>query len=702
MKSQVDVTRTTISRERSPSAWIVALLLAVILMPQAALAAGPEPSPTPTQSPSPDPSTGGRTWERAQKLLHFDNEAQGFTEGACAKTIQTSKNPIRSCAGLIDTFDGLSLSVGIRIPEEATESLPTLLYLHGFTSNRGEFASTLSGWGGDMISDSLAADGYVVVMPSARGMGGSCGLTPATGPHAEEVPPLPQLETPHGPSYPGAPSDPDFTCSRGWSHIAERDFEIRDYQHLLGLLVDAGVADPDRLGVAGYSYGGGQSWLLATSEPWLTPRGDQKISLAAAVPIAGWTSNQNALTPNGRATDDPGGGRSLERPFGVLKESSTLSLFAGARQGVLVVLHPARMNEADPSEFHSFTTGWLAVYEKGEPYDTHEGNAVATMLRNKSALYADDYFSGLQAGAFEPVPILAIQGWNDSSFPAVEALGMYRKLKAVDPDYPISVFLGDIGHANGRGFGTEPVKTAWQRMAREFLDSYLLHPGEDAPIEQVVSMSTECPVGLEFREYSFNPQDNSFNSVPTSETIIVDDWDSIHPGLLTLKGDGPLTTESGPPNLVEEAATDPVIAGPGCMTQAAGTYDEDVDYTWPVPSGGFTLLGLPKLMADFQLSGVDATVVAKLWDVDASGHRTLVTRGVYRLSLAGGDRPAGKLKFDLFGNHYRFVDGHSIELEISQTDYPFLRPDSFASAITYKDVKLELPTPNDDDREMEE
>ncbi|MGH2746940.1 MAG: CocE/NonD family hydrolase [Actinomycetota bacterium] len=613
-------------------------------------------------------------WERAEEFLHFHNEAQ-TQDSACAFEMDLPpEGPVKDCAGLVDSFDGLSLSVRMLIPEDATEPLPTLLYLHGFNSNRGEFSPGTGNfgdareqWGPNFNMESFAANGYAVVMPAARGMGGSCGPSPNTGTHFE--PTLgqfePQLETPHGPTWPGGP-DPDFTCSRGWTHIAEPDYEIRDWQYLLGLLVDAGVADPDRLGVAGGSYGAGQAWLMATAEPWLTPGGDRTIGLAAAVPMWGWTSLQNLLTPNGRATDDPDGGRSLERPYGIVKESVVGAVFLGRDF--------TRFNDVDSTETHSYALGAFAFWHRGEPYDTPEGAALVAAHRDKSAFNAEDYFAGLEAGTAEPVPVFAVQGWNDAYVGAVEVLQMYRKLKAADPAYPISIFLGDLGHQTAPSFmGDVEVRDAWNARANAFLDAYVLRGGIDVPAEELASMSTEC-------------------ADSTSEVVTAADWDSIHPGLLTLKDESVIETHSGPPNTVEELPTDPIVHGRGCITQAPGFYESERDVKWPVPSGGFTLLGLPKLMADYELSGVDATVIAKLWDVDADGNRTLVTRGMYRLSLAGGDQQTGRLKFQLLGNHYRFAADHSIHLEISQTDRSYLRPDNFESTITYKDIKLELPT----------
>lgn len=607
------------------------------------------------QSGQPEPTS-----QRAEKLLHFHTDQ---TEPTCAGDVDVDGVKVVDCAGLIDSFDGLSLSVAVRMPKDATGPLPTLVYLHAFGSNRGEFNASAAGYKPPFNADSFAARGYAVVTPAARGMGGSCGLKPNTGPHDTEG--HPQLEMPHGPRPPGFPEgEEDFTCSRGWTHVAEREFEIRDWQYLLGLLVDAGVADAERLGVIGASYGGGQAWLLATSQPWATPRGDRTIRLSAAVPIAGWTSLQNSIAPNGAATDDRDGGRSHDIPYGIVKESWTSRLFLGATA--------IRFNQVDPDETHSYTPRLFTFWHKGEPYDTPEGAAIAAANRNKSALFAEDYLSGVKQGTVKPVPVLAIQGWNDSLFPAVEALQMYRKLKAADPRYPVSIFLGDVGHETAGSLqGKEEVKATWQSLANAFLDAYVLHAGSGTPGEKVVSMSTEC-----------SPES-------ISATVSAADWDSMHPGLVTLRSDRPLTTQSGPPNTIEEFPTDP-SSHTGCITQAPGSYSSDTDYAWSVPSGGITLLGLPKLMVDYQLAGDDATVIAKLWDRDGAGNRTLVTRGMYRLTQAGGVK--GKLKFELLGNHYRFVPGHSIELEISQTDRHYLRPDSLPSMINFGELRLELPT----------
>lgn len=75
--------------------------------------------------------------------------------------------------------------------------------------------------------------------------------------------------------------------------------------------------------------------------------------------------------------------------------------------------------------------------------------------------------------------------------------------------------------------------------------------------------------------------------------------------------------------------------------------------------------------------------------------RTLVDRGAYRVAAPGGDLAAGAFSFELFGNHWRFAAGHSLQLEMSQTDAPFFRPDNFASSVVSSSPQLTLPLATD-------
>jgi len=79
----------------------------------------------------------------------------------------------------------------------------------------------------------------------------------------------------------------------------------------------------------------------------------------------------------------------------------------------------------------------------------------------------------------------------------------------------------------------------------------------------------------------------------------------------------------------------------------------------------------------------DATAIFKLWDVAPGGTKTLVTRGVYRITAASDPMPAGVLSTELLGNDYALLWGTRSNLRSGQTDAPYLRPDNLLSSITF-------------------
>lgn len=275
------------------------------------------------------------------------------------------------------------------------------------------------------------------------------------------------------------------------------------------------------------------------------------------------------------------------------------------------------------------------------------------------------------------MPILAVQGWTDFAFPAVEALQMYRKLKAAHPGYPVQLLLGDLGH----GAQNQPQQTAyaWDQV-QAFLDTHLA--AGSVGVAPAASFPTAC------------------GATGPGQPVVGDSWDTIvKPSPVTFSP-GPLdrarTTSSSSSDLEEEMASDPQTVSGACVERPAEKSASGAFWRWPVTTD-FTLLGLPTVTLPYTLTGQDATVVVKLWDVgpDEGGQRTkrLITRGVYRLSPPIGQ--TGQIRFQLFGNHWQLTSGHTIELEVGQRDARFLRPDNFPSTITYDGVTLSLPRAKD-------
>jgi pimeloyl-ACP methyl ester carboxylesterase len=185
---------------------------------------------------------------------------------SCTTVTSLDQVTYSQCTGKIPSFDGVGLDVDLSLPTGAAANLPTVLMLHGWGSSKTDWEAATKEYDGrsgyHWNNVWFVSKGYAVVMPTARGFMGSCGLT-----------------------------DGDPACVNGWTHAADRDFENRDSEVILSALIDAGVSDPARLAATGGSYGGGRSWLLATSLPWKRQRGPSYNSPRRSPSSAGPTSS---------------------------------------------------------------------------------------------------------------------------------------------------------------------------------------------------------------------------------------------------------------------------------------------------------------------------------------------------------------------------------------------------------------------------
>ncbi len=270
------------------------------------------------------------------------------------------------------------------------------------------------------------------------------------------------------------------------------------------------------------------------------------------------------------------------------------------------------------------------------------------------------------------VPVLAAQGWTDPIFAPIEVLRMARRLRAVSPGYPLAMYFGDFEHLTA--LVKIPDLQAMHDEGTLLLDRVLRRTGR-RPAADVRAARTSC-----------DPK--AFGPIYRART-----WDALAPRTVRYAFTGPkLLTSLGPDFRGPEI--DPVVAstarGRGCLTtrQPAGPA------TWTVtPQVPFTLLGLPRLTLRLHVTGVDATVISRLWDVAPDGTATLVTRNALRLAPPP---PAGTpIVTELTGNAWRFAAGHRLQLELTQTDSSFFRPDNLPSSVTVDSVDLELPAAGD-------
>ena len=566
---------------------------------------------------------------------------------------QTSADHIgyRMCSGEIASFDGTGLDVDLTLPATGTAPYPTIVMMHGWGNNKHEWeAKTADGDGGDKYHWNnvwFASRGIATLTYTARGFGESCGI-----------------------------DDTDANCPKTGVHLADRRWETKDGQTLLGDLVDAGVSDPSRLAASGGSYGGGQSWLLATSLPWKSAKGTT-LQLSAAVPKYPWTDLAYSLAPNGRENDDPyvaADDTDHTTPYGVEKLSYDAGLYATGRSSGQGRYNPPDGVPDDPASQLDALFAWT---NKGEPYDEPVSQTFIADFRNKSAYYAGDYFAAVKqyvdsdgTSGLKPTPVFSIQGFTDPLFPAVETLQMYRKLKAIDPDYPVYIAFGDIGHSNAQNPHAQ-----WQflnNQANQFLGQNMLGQGNGTPTTTVTALVTHCP------------------ATDTVDHFSGTSWDKIRSGVVNATAASSRTT-TNPADDTTGLDDDP-ITNSGCLTTSSSANDAASSWSWAVPPSGFTQLGLPRLtFGTWSMVGTDATLAVRLWDVAPDGSKTLADRGIYRITAATDDQ-AKPLSFELYGNCWEWKAGHTMQLQVTQVDTPYFRPDNEPSTLTLSAPKFAVPT----------
>jgi dienelactone hydrolase len=561
-----------------------------------------------------------------------------------------AREGVHQCSGLVTTWDGVPLDTSVTLPAEGAAGLPLIVEIHGFGNSKHEYLDPAS----TAYTDNAyawAREGYAVLTYTARGLWGSCGT-----PESRAANPA--------------------ACARGYIHLADVRYEVRDTQELVGRLVDDGVADPARIGVTGDSYGGGQSTMLAALRdrtmlpdgslvPWRSAAGTP-LRIAAAAPVIPWTDLIHAIAPNGRtlthAVTPP---EQDEQPVGVFKTTfangiaAAAQVAAGPGQPVgepFVQGRPMGFLAPPGTDPEADVLGWVARADAGEPYDTPDARAVVERLRFRSAYRIDS--------SSPPPPTFFGTGFTDDLFPVDEVLRFVNRMRRDHPGVPVAVLLGDFGHQ--RAANKEADRALLLRSIHAWMDRHLLGRGE--PPSGVTALAQTCPRAT--------PSDGPFTA-STFAALSRGEVRFTSPAAQTISSGGDLSVG---------LAIDPVTGGgDACAATGAATQAGTATYRVPEASGaGYTLLGAPTVIARLGVSGSGAQVAARLWDMGGDT-QTLVARGTYRPT--GSDEET----FQLHANGWRFAPGHVPKLELLASDAPFKRPSNGSFEIRVERLELRLP-----------
>jgi len=536
----------------------------------------------------------------------------------------------------IPSFDGVPLDADVALPAKGRGPFPLIVMLNGLDGAKTNWETKTDDHAIDDVT--FASMGYAVLMYTSRGFGNSCGTAQSRA---------------------GTKA-----CAKGWIHLADQRYEIRDTQYLAGMLVDEGLVRPG-IAVTGISYGGGQSLELAMLKnrvreldgslvPWTSPAHRVPMYVAAVYAEWPWDDLVTALLPNGLLTSSADTLAASDiTPYGVEKQSWNSLLYNAAKQYFVAP------EGADPS---ADLTNWFDIISKGEPYPPS-----ATAILQQIQTYHSAIGVPMPSGG--PAPTVLQNGWTDTLFPASEGMHYAEEVAATGSRTPLLEIFDDVGHGWAQGKAGDVAMQNGKAIA--FLNAVMLHTG--APPTGVVAVGTTCPKSAASQPTVTYPSIGAFNAIPT----------------ISATSAGPQVVTSGGGSSKVANDLDPAYLSPYCQSLPAAREPGTALYDLSSASTARTLVGALKIAATLRVTGEFPELIGRLWDVNpATNTRQLIEAGDLRLSVlqssAGG--PSGKASeqagFELEPNMYTVPAGHVVELELLGSSAPWFRASNGKFEIT--------------------
>jgi dienelactone hydrolase len=556
-------------------------------------------------------------------------------------TGDSQSDTVRSTAA---SWDGTPIDVNVAFPpaSEGDGPFPLIIIGHGYGGEKVGFGAMRQ----------FTDRGYAVFAMTARGFHQSCGK----------------------PNAITAAGGPGGACAKGWIHLMDDRYEIRDAQFLMGELADEGLIDGQRIGATGGSYGGGLSLQLASLKdrvmmpdgslvPWTSPVDHHPMRIAAATPNVPWSDLAYSLTPNGAKLDYVSYSAYAGRQ-GIEKESFQTGLYLS---GQVSGSYCGQAPYPACTDFQSDITQWKNRIDQGEPYDGDP--LIASILDEIKAHHSGYYIDH----STPPAPLLISNGFTDDLFPADEAISYYNRIRSQYPNAPISLFFGDFGHmrANNKSGDTDALGAAQDA----WLDFYVKGTGSQ-PFQGVTAFGLTCPAD--------QLSDGPFKA---------GSWAGLQKGAVRLTDSGTKTVSAGGGSKQVSTTFDPVAGGGACATAPGDDLPGVATYRLPAAAGsGFTLMGSATVVATIASPGANSELAARLLDVAPNGTETLVARQLYRPAVG-----TARQVFQLHPSGHLFAAGHVAKLELLPKDAGgstlsnYGRPSNDQADITVSNLDLRLP-----------
>src|SRR2546428_1693689 len=573
----------------------------------------------------------------APRSFEPDTTAVGvFTgQGATEPGLECEAPPAPAaltCNGfLASSLDGTLLDVTVRVPQTAPPTAaryPLVVYVHGWGGSKNA---------GRQSDAELTGAGYAYLRSSTRGFGRSWGQT----------------------------------------NFGDVDVELEDLRSMIAHVVedDRLQVDAEAVAVMGASYGGAHSWLAAVEPVFTTRPGGKTVHIRTVVPVAAGTDLLYSLIPNGRPNE-------ATTPAGGVKLSYLNGLFLTGLRAP---------SEARPySNYPAYLFQWSAVVNGTEPdYRLPAWRPIVDGIQGYRSVYWQfafwDRVRANAAAGLPQLPIFQIQGFTDDLFPIHESLRMLRALEAVDPNYPIASYFGDVGHPRAVNKAAE-VRYVLDSIL-EWLDFYLKGAG------------TGPTLGV--RAALPGPRDAPFER---ADVIGVSSYDDLATGRVHHRFEDANILPFNPAN-TGGFPWDPVVwlsAQELGLNPPAPPSDEvpgDVAvYEVPVAqlrrgANGLLFAGQPivTFMASTTAHRVQLNV--RLFDVASDGTKQLVTRGTSTLDTGNAAIPIGTVKVVIvtYGNVWQAAAVNTLRLEITNVDSPYITPSRIPSVTEISKVRVDIP-----------
>ncbi len=541
----------------------------------------------------------------------------------------------------VPSFDGVPLDADLTLPSSGRPPYPLIVLLHGLGGNKLETESTVDDGGLDNVT--LASQGWAVLSYSARGFAGSCGTAAS------------RVDTP--------------ACARGWLHLADQRYEVRDTQYLAGMLVDEGYARPG-IAVSGVSYGGAQALELAMLKnrtelengrlvPFMSPRQHVPMRVAAVYAVWPWDDYVSALVPNGRPLVRRHQALADRSPTGVVKQAWNS------------ILDRAEVDLGYLPPPENASTSALAAWRRAA---TNQASSPA-FVRALGRLQRFNSAIGVPAPKGGPAPTAIQSGFTDSLFPVTEALRFADAAKVEGSTSPLLLIFDDVGHPWAQNKLADVAFN--DATGIDFLNAVVRQ--HRRPRTGVAVRAQTCPAGA-----------------PSGPTQWARSFSALVHGSVSLGGpEAQVVTSNGGSPVVAAALN--ATTEPLCDPLPAAPEHGTARYAVSAGPNGLHVLGGVRVTATLAIKGVEPELVGRLWDVAPDGTRQIVELGAFRPPTnragptAGSATVTESVRFELPANDYEVPPGHRLELELVGSTAPFFRPSTGSFSIRVSKLRATVP-----------